>query len=213
MWGSGPGVQGGRARIESRLTHDPPAPLVKFCALVDGEATPYRHPDVWDRESVEGTARLVIGAASEQIDLLIELSRCLPEPLDLLYVLVSPRGDHEPGRYEAPQSLGRNEVEAFLRRFRAAFEQDGRHHVWIQTTSDAGEDGLLVYDENNLIYAYGPLDAFEAILRRRGLRHGTVQLPVPHRVRFHGHFDRDEDAIVAEWAWKRFPLDEEQDDV
>ncbi|HEX5011211.1 MAG TPA: hypothetical protein VFY71_12510 [Planctomycetota bacterium] len=192
------------------MSHEQKERLVKFCTVVGGQAVAHRYPNVWQREAADGTRRLLIGASSGQVDLVLALSHCLAEPFGLLYVLITPRRDHEPGRYQAPRPLNRSELEAFLHRFRASFEQDARHHVWIQSLTD--ETAQVVYDENDVIYAYGPLDEFERVLAERGLRSGSIDIPVPHNVMFHDAFDDDEDAIVAEWNWRWFPL-EDQDDV
>lgn len=181
-----------------------PDPPFKFGTLQDEVPVPYRYPDVYDDWPTTVGSRWAIGPSSRHIDLMIELSRELPEPFGMLYVLMVPRRGVRPaGRYQSPVPLERAVMESFLRQFEAFFENDGRHHVWI--TSLPRHD-TLVYDNHNVIYAYGPLDGYEAVLRRRSLTRGRLQFPVPHTHHYHAQFDAAEEEVMARWEWKRFDL-------
>ena len=75
--------------------------LYKFGWLPNGqEEEPYQYPDVWVRESSDRMDRLAIAPRSGYVNLLADLASVLEEPFLLLYVLVVPRGQAEPGRYQ-----------------------------------------------------------------------------------------------------------------
>jgi len=85
--------------------------------------------------------------------LLRELLALLPEPLWVLYVLVTPRTEAAAGRYQSATPHTRIEVLALLDRFENYFASDGRHNLWLA----APPAGQLVLDRHDVIYAYGRL--------------------------------------------------------
>jgi len=170
--------------------------VYKFGAL-DGVA--HIWPDVWSVEKTTGPKRLVAAPSSGHVDLLIELSRVLPEPFGILYVLMTPRMGHQCGRYQCPEPIDRATVGSFLHQFEEYFENDGRHHVWL--TSLPRED-TIVYDNHNVIYAYGPLRKYRKIIKARGLKKGSTRFPVPHVHCYNDCYDADEDRVMSYWEWR-----------
>jgi hypothetical protein len=162
--------------------------------------------DCWMRETTStGTDRLVIAPKGRHVDLIIKLLNRMQGPFGILYVLVVPRGDHEKGRYQSKSPCDKQKLVEFLSDFRDYFEQDGRHHVWV---SGLGDRSQLVYDNHNVILAYGPLEAFEGVLANVGFRKGQVSTPGPHIHFYNEQFDEDERRIFNEYQWKWFPLQE-----
>ncbi len=127
------------------------------------------------------------------------------DPYGLLYVLHTPRGGAaEAGRYQSPEPINRDQLTSFLHRFGSLLEGDGRHHFWISAVDGSS---LLVYDNHDVLYAYGPLADFEAILHDNGLKEvQEVLFPVPHLHRYNAEFDGLVDDLMHYWPWKRFPL-------
>jgi nitrite reductase/ring-hydroxylating ferredoxin subunit len=167
----------------------------------------YRHPEVWLREGTTGPERLRIGGGERPVGLLLDLAAVLPEPLFVLAVLRVPRRA-EAGRYES-EALHRDEVRAFFTEFEALFADDARVQGWIGATDGSG---LVVLDEHDLVYAYGPLDAHEQVLARRGFARGDPVVPSPHAHHYNPELDGLEVAL-AEWPrWRRIlPLADEDD--
>lgn len=151
-----------------------------------------------------GPPRLVAAPDRDHVGLLIDLTRTLPEPFHLIYVLLSMRTLRPPGRYQATRPLPRAALEAFLARFRSFLEQDGRHHLWI---GSAAEPSTLVYDQHELLYLYGRLDAYQPVLRAAGMGQGPVVLPADHRHESHEAFDAEEQALLGALAWTWNPLE------
>jgi hypothetical protein len=173
----------------------------------DGDVfVPYTYQPSYYHEQTIGTNRLVIAPASDQVNLLRELSRLTQEPFGILYVLVISRLDSQEARYQCPEPLTRTQMEAFLFEFHDFFESDARHHVWITSLPDKA---TLVYDNHNLIYAYGPLQRFAGVLRQQGLKEIRITVPSPHAHRYHPEFDASEAEVLSYWKWKTFPLAEQ----
>ncbi len=173
--------------------------------FVPGVAAPYRHPRVWLRERVDdGRERLRIGAGIGTIDLLLALAAELQEPLYVLVVMRAPRVALERGRWEST-ALTQAELGRFAVRFGELFEDDARAQLWI---GELLSDNLLVLDEHDLIYTYGPLHRFEHVLRERGYETGDPIVPDPHEHHYNHQFDKLEEALRREWVWHRIlPLE------
>ncbi|MHB8485013.1 MAG: hypothetical protein ACYDCM_04660 [Candidatus Acidiferrales bacterium] len=172
------------------------------------EDLPFRYSNTWAVEkTTAGTERLVIASASDHVALISELSQLMRPPFWVLYVLLVPRtGSNHPGRYQSPNPLTAVQLAIFLNRFREYFEQDARHHIWI---SEAHGSSLLVYDNHNVIYAYGLLENYEKALRLKGFEEAPeVVFPKPHSHHYNPECDKDETDIVNYLPWTLSPLKE-----
>jgi hypothetical protein len=152
--------------------------------------------------------RVLAAPDRDQVGLLIELSRTLPEPFHVVYVLLSMRCLRPPGRYQTTRPVGRAALEAFLARFRDFLEQDGRHHLWI---GSAAEPSTLVYDQHQLLALYGRLDAYLPVLRAAGMDEGPVEVPAEHQHASHERFDQAETDLMEHFLWTWNPLEPEDD--
>jgi len=157
-----------------------------------------------------GPARIVAAPDRDQVGLLIDLARTLPGPFHLVYMALATRGLRPTGRYQSMRPLTREELEAFLSRFRQFLEQDGRHHLWI---GSAGEPSTLVYDQHQLLLLYGRLEAYAPVLRAAGMDEGPVLQPEPHRHLVHEAFDAAENDLLGSMGWTWNPLEPEDEEV
>jgi hypothetical protein len=178
----------------------------KFSSLVGSDFVPYRYPNAWAIEKTTGPGRLIIAPSSGHIELITKLSRVLPEPFGILYVLLVSRTDNEAGRYQCPHPCKRKEMESFLAEFKEYFESDGRHHIWVASIPAAA---TLVYDQHNVIYAYGPLEQFKQILHHEGLRESKISFPAPHAHNYNSEFDEQEQKVLDYWDWRKSPVMED----
>jgi len=174
-----------------------------------GNEHEYLHPNRWQRERTAGPDRLAISTIGDYTDLLLALASALEEPFGVLYVLLVSRTGLEPGRYQKSEPATPQEIDEFVREYARFLEGDGRHHLWL--TSLPG-NSTLVYDNHNIVYAYGELEAFESTLRELGLSEGPVTIPAPHCHRYHAEFDSEEESILRHWRWLHFPLEAGDDD-
>ena len=183
-------------------------PLPKFSGPDLTAQVEFSHPDIWAREEFPGWSRLVIGARDEEIPLILELCREFEGPFGVLYVLTVSHTDRNPARYQSAQPNSFAELEGFLMRFQEFFEQDGRHHLWVMSV--AGE-GQFIFDNHNVVYAYGDLDRYERALKQLGFVPGEIRNPSPHSHNYHGEFAPEEDAVMNYWEWIEFPLQPDDD--
>jgi hypothetical protein len=181
------------------------AGLFKFGYIDEvGAELPYQHKNIWAREKTSGPNRLVIAPSSGQVSLLSKLAAVMPEPYFLLYVLHTPRSDVAPGRYQSPEPTSFDQLTRFLGKFRDFLEGDARHDLWIGLPD---KSSLVVYDRHQILFAYGPHDAFESILNENGLQEmEQVRLPDPHIHRYNQEFDLQAAELLNYWPWKYSPL-------
>lgn len=179
----------------------------KFESLAGSRWQAHAYDRVYARATATGTPRLIIAASEEGSRTLLELASVLSGPFSLLYVLVVARGGVS-GRYQSPW-LDRDELDAAVERFRTFLDSDGRHHLWIHSTPEAA---TLVYDRHNVIYAYGPLDAFVTVLQTAGYAEAdSLPFPTPHAHRYHAAFDEVQTELVALPGWTFSPLRKEDE--
>ncbi len=162
----------------------------------------FEYPNIWAREKTSGPDRLVIAPRSDYVQLLGRLAECIAPPFLLLYVLAIPRGGAEPGRYQSNYSFSLPQLLQFFSEYSEFFEKDARHNLWVRS-----DEGILVYDRHNVIYAYGPLERFVATLESAGLTESDeVRFPSPHAHHYHPDFDSDEQRILHNEEWTISPL-------
>jgi hypothetical protein len=166
--------------------------------FVNGSWVEYSHPPVFEQPTGTEPARLAVGVPNGDADVLRTLAGCTEPPYHLLYVLVVPRGEGNPGRYQSPL-LEREETVAFLERYADFFRADGRAHLWLYSPSSKA---TLVWDRHNILYAYGPLPCFEEKLRALGFHPGTVGIPAPHEHHYRQVCDADAASILGRYEWR-----------
>jgi len=170
-------------------------------AFVDGVGwVEHEYGRVWERQP----DRLAAAPDTGHIGLILALSDELQEPFQVRYELLVPRDEAEDeGSFELDSPMSRADLQAFLRRYRQLFEEDGRHHLHITAPADGGE---IVYDQHNVLYLSGPLDRFEAVLRDAGLQAGTLRFPSPHSHHYHQELDAMLDDMLEHYAWTTGPI-------
>ena len=175
----------------------------KISALIGSVETPVEYGNTFARESVGSQIRLRIGLDDAQDACVRELWSGLVGPFQMLYVLHTTRTGADLGRYESPE-LAATEVDEFLLRFGPYLAQDSRHDFWLRSHDD---DATIVLDRHNIIYAYGPLAAFEAALLRIGVASRELPIiPDPHVHYFNHEWDDAERDVLTALRWIKKPL-------
>jgi hypothetical protein len=151
----------------------------------------------------DGATRLEVGSSNRQIELLRELSDILEAPFRILYVLIVPQSSQADGRYESPDEFDWDTLSQFLERYRVVFEQDGRHSLWV-----TARNGQLIFTRHDIVYAYGPIDEYATLLRERGFIESAFTMPAPHVHYYHSQFDPIVRDILLSRPWRRYPLEE-----
>ena len=68
---------------------------------------------------------------------------------------------------------------------------------------------MLIYDRHNVIYAYGPLNAWRDALAANGFTEAAdVRFPSPHSHHYHQSLDAEEQRLFNHWDWHQTPLKE-----
>jgi hypothetical protein len=176
----------------------------KFTKMsADNSFVDNQYGKIYEQEICSGYNRLKVGADEHQIELMLSLCGNLNPPYFILYVLVVPRGEHEQGRYQSDLIEDISDVKAFLNEYRGFLETDGRHHIWIGT---ADNSGLIIYDQHNVVFCYGDLDAQILLLQNRGFKEMPFSFPVPHAHHYSEANDEFETKLLQHWDWEVFPL-------
>jgi hypothetical protein len=178
--------------------------MYKLGTITNGKDVPFIYPGVWAIERTTGPDRMILAPERGHIDLMLECAASWSSTCSVLYVLLLSRLGNETGRYQCPEPLSRDELDRFVNIYRAFLEFDGRHHFWISSVTGIG---TLVYDQHNVIYAYGALELYRPILERHGLREvPQVRFPKSHTHEYNEANDVWEERIMNHWNWRKSPL-------
>ena len=177
--------------------------LPKFESLVLDEWRPHLYSNVYVREKTSGPGRLKIAVSEGGACTMLQLAKVINEPFSVLYVLLVPRGGSDEGRYQSPW-MNRNELSDLFESFGDFFDQDARHHLWLFSDPDRA---TLVYDQHNVIFAYGPIEDYVRVLDACGYSEAhELPFPVPHTHQYHAEFDDQERRLISLPGWTHSPL-------
>lgn len=170
--------------------------MFKLSHQVDGEWVEHRHLPVY-----EVGDRVLAGVPGGDANVFKQLVECLEPPYLLLYVLHTPRGEADPGRYQSP-AMTREEFEDFVSLFSAYFKADARFDLWAHSPS---EGATVVWDRHNQLFAYGPTERFVQRLGAMGFSPGKLEIPA------HAHYYRAEcddmaRQLMSALEWIHSPL-------
>jgi hypothetical protein len=171
-------------------------------ALQNGSMQPYRPARLF---SVDEDGRMVASIGEGALNFLEKTVEFLPEPLNLLYVLIE--DDRRAGIYEL-HGVAKSDVLNLLKEFTEFLEDDARHDFAI---SSATGDGVM-YDQHQRLMFAGDLDRFEPLLSAEKFFPGDVTLPWPHAHLFHPEFDGTLEKWLARFPWEFTPMPTDEDD-
>jgi hypothetical protein len=150
----------------------------------------------------EELQRLLAGVPDSDPRVFLRLARELTGPYFLLFVLHTPRGIAEPGRYQSP-AVDLDDVEDFVERFGPLLAADARFDLWLHSPAD---QATLVWDRHDQLFAYGPLARYAQALRAAGFVQGDVRVPAPHEHRYHAVLDDLAREVIEHFDWRCSPL-------
>jgi len=169
---------------------------------VGGKDVPLSHPAVFEVQRTGPKPRIFGAVPGSDPAILGALAACLSPPFHLLYVLHTARGEGERGRYQSPE-LSQSQVDAFLAKFAPLLTQDGRFDLWLYSPS---QRATIVWDRHDQLYAYGPIDCFEATLLALGFSTGRPDISMPHFHHYRPEVDSYARALLEEFEWAYSPL-------
>jgi hypothetical protein len=181
--------------------------LMKFATLNSaGEEIAFSYGDVYFREPLSQSERFNIGPSASHVDLMLTLASTWPtQQYYILYLLLISHSGAPPGRYQSPLIESFEDLQVFFYTYERFLESDGRHHIWI---SSPANEGTLVYDQHNVIFAYGDLSSYEVVLRERGFRQQEFWFPSPHCHSYPSSHVTDEESLLSHLDWQYSPLQE-----
>ena len=179
---------------------------LKFSILDDqGNPEGFEYPNLFFVEDLAVGKRLTIGAKNKQINLIDRLANGWgSDQFYILYILLISHGGREPGRYQSPIIESFKDLRLFLYTFQEFFEGDGRHHIWVSSS----KDDTLVYDQHDVIFAYGDIPEYVEALINDGFTEKEFRFPAPHAHSYPAENVKYEDELFAYWEWKKYPLQE-----
>ncbi|OGT57452.1 MAG: hypothetical protein A3E01_08660 [Gammaproteobacteria bacterium RIFCSPHIGHO2_12_FULL_63_22] len=167
----------------------------------------YTSAPIFERQ--EGSKRLIAALPSGAFEMVKALASSFTPPYQLLYVLHTPRGEAAPGRYQSPP-LSAEELDAFFARYSEFLSSDARFDIWFRSAQD---EATLVWDRHNLLYCYGPLHRFSALLKDLGFVAGSPIIPSPHAHNYHSEFDPQAKDLIGSLDWNHTPLHPQDEQV
>lgn len=177
--------------------------LYRLSALNGTDWVRVRYPDTFAIEVLDGgLRRLRCTTQGDTATLFRLLTTTFAPPYFLLYVLHTPRGDVEPGRYQS-EALTSEELKTFVAVFADFLSGDGRHDLWASAPNDGAQ---VVWDRHDVFFVYGHLEAATTLLRSLGFREGTARVLDPHAHHYHAEFDDAEHRLISYYDWLRSPL-------
>jgi len=177
----------------------------KLTSLRDGnEFVDHDYGDIFFRQPMSTGERLVIGPSREHVKIMLSLAQSWPtQEFYVLYVLLASHSGADTGRYESPLLESFKELDAFFHTYKSFFESDGRHHIWI---GSATNEGLIIFDQHNVIFAYGDLTRYEHTLIDYGLSQHEFWFPSPHGHGFPPANVHLEEKVLRHFSWRYSPL-------
>lgn len=163
--------------------------------------------NVYIEQDFDEFKRLIVWASEDAIEYLLQLIDKTKGPYSLMYILKSTRCNNEIARYSI-SGVKYEEVGSFLKRFEDFFEYDSRHRILVQALSE--KLTYFVYDEENMLLAYGDTDKFKSVLNEYGFTEYNKSLvfPDPHMHMYQEEFDEEENEVVNYFNWIKSPLQE-----
>jgi|HubBroStandDraft_6_1064221.scaffolds.fasta_scaffold42164_5 hypothetical protein len=175
----------------------------KLSHFQNGDWVAHSFAPVFAQETTDaGTERIVAGVPGGDPTVFEQLVCGLELPCALLYVLHTPRGEGQPGRYQSPE-LNSEQLRSFIERFGPYFSADARFDIWAHS---ARERTTVVWERHNLLYGYGAIDRFGSQLLAMGFHTGKAVIPSPHQHHYRSDWDTQAAAVLAEFNWSVSPL-------
>ena len=171
----------------------------KIAKCSENSEEPYSHPAEFKiADTSAGTPRITATVPSGKVSLIQSLLKALDEPILLLYVLHTSRGEGPVGRYQS-RDLTREATCQFLERFSAYFQADARFDLWLHSPNN---QTTIVWERHNLLYLYGPTDQLEHRLVRLGFQPGGPNMNFAHAHYYRSEFDPDARELLGYFDWK-----------
>ncbi len=153
-------------------------------------------------EEIGGSVRLHIGLPKVSTSIFRTLAALMAGPFYVLYVLHTPRGEGEAGRYQS-EAISDTKLADFLAHFERFLSCDARHDIWVKSRDSTD---LIIWDRHNSIFAYGDLPRFKRTLSALGFSPGEIPPLGIHTHYYREEFDGEAHAMLEALDWRWTPL-------
>ena len=110
--------------------------MFKLGHYTDGDWVEHSHPPIYAINAIDGPSSSILTTAPGSDPTVFErLATCMAPPYYLLYVLHTPRGEEEAGRYQSP-AISEAEFASFIQKFEQFLKNDGRFDIWLHSQID-----------------------------------------------------------------------------
>lgn len=165
----------------------------KLSRELDGKWVDLLHP----REYEEEEHRLVVGLNSDNSSIVSGLVHQVEGPIYVLYILHTPRGEGDPGRYQSPL-VSKDEVLSFISKYKNFLSQDSRYNLWFRSPS---EKTTIVWDCHDLVYCYGLTKKFIRFLNQNDYKVGHPHINFMHQHHYRSQYDADASDLLKIFDW------------
>lgn len=177
--------------------------MQKLSHQVAGEWVPHSYPPNFSLVSKDNASpKIVAGVPSGDPTVFARLVECLEPPYFLLYVLHTPRGEADAGRYQSPP-VSVEQFRDFVKKFGNYLSADARFDIWAHSSA---EQATVVWDRHNQLLSYGPKERFVSALTAFGFSEGVVDVSFPHQHHYRQEFDGQAAAVLDAFEWSYSPL-------
>jgi hypothetical protein len=146
--------------------------------------------------------RLALSLPQTATNVFHRLAKLMSEPFFVLYILHTPRGEGEKGRYQS-EEITKIQLLKVLTKYQAFFAGDARHDIWIRSIASGD---MIIWDRHNDIFIYGALEKYEQALDAMGFTQQSRQHLGTHQHHYRLEFDGQAAAILKELSWSKSPL-------
>jgi hypothetical protein len=172
--------------------------MEKLSHQVNSEWVDYSHKPEYQVQQ----NRLEIGLQAGKASVVAGLVNLMEEPLFILYVLHTSRGEGQEGRYQSPL-LSKIDVLSFIEKYSKFLAADSRFDIWFHSPSMGA---TVVWDRHNLVFAYGALEQFKEYISHEGYTEGNPTMEFAHQHHYRQAFDHDAASLLNKFSWSFSPL-------
>lgn len=169
----------------------------------DGEWAPPPDRPCYAREPLGDGAERLFGCVPDgDPSVFRDLVQSLAPPYTLLYILHTPRGEAEAGRYQS-EELSPEQLADLVARHTPFLASDARFDLWGHSMAD---EATVVWDRHNQLYCYGSLDQQAKVLDALGFGEEPPPAIGPHRHFYRAEMDVLASSFLSACCWRYSPL-------
>jgi hypothetical protein len=175
----------------------------KIETLQGNDWAPQTHKRCYVQEYLNGGVERLFGCIPDgDPHVFSDVVGSLAPPYALLYVLHTPRGEAEAGRYQSGE-LSHEQLHELVASHKAFLATDARFDLWARSDADAS---TVVWDRHNQLFCYGDLSKPAKALTALGFIEETPPPIGPHKHFYRAEMDALASSFLSWCSWSFSPL-------